>query len=281
MGLMKKKKKTGFLGVGISFLSDKAGSSQLGTNQVNLSLAYHARLSSSNTLSGGIAGGFAQRSIDISKLQWNSQYSDGSYDPNLPSYEAGFSKNKTYSDFGAGLQLTHSSGETYASSNDQLYVNAGVAVFHLNQPNVAFYSSVKDKLPIKLVAHGAFRMGIENTNVSIDPSFIYIQQGTLKDIIAGTLISYKLINESKHTGFRKGSAFSFGGFYRVGDAIIPTVQVEFANYAIGLNYDVNISKLSNASLGRGGLEISLRFINLNPFISGNAGYNKNPLHSGD
>ena len=270
MGLMKKRSKSGFLGLGISFISDKAGSSQLGLNEVDLSLAYHSHISEHSTLSAGIMGGFAQSSINFNNLQWNSQYNGNNFDPSLPSLETAYTQSKSYADFGAGLQWTYTKGEMYSTANNQFFMNAGVAAFHVNQPNVSFYSSEKDNLPIKIVMHGSLQFGIKNSNMSVLPSFIYTQQGSQKDIIAGAMIRYKLIEESRYTDFIKGAAFSLGGLYRVGDAFIPCLQLEFANYAIGLSYDSNISKLSNATSGKGGLEISLKFINPNPFIGATA-----------
>ncbi len=63
----------------------------------------------------------------------------------------------------------------------------------------------------------------------------------------------------------KESAFYLGGYYRVSDAFIPSVMVEFANYALGLTYDVNVSKLRTATNAKGGIEISLRYSTPNPF----------------
>ena len=42
-------------------------------------------------------------------------------------------------------------------------------------------------------------------------------------------------------------------------------MIEMANYAIGINYDFNISGLKTVSKSKGGIEISLRYVNLNPF----------------
>ena len=267
MGLNKKIGNTGFLAAGISFLSDRAGTSQLGLNQVNLSLAYHAQISDYNTVSAGIMGGFAQRSIDFNKLSWNSQYNGNNYDPNLPTDETGYSQNKPYGDFGAGLEWTYSKGEMYATANNQLNINVGFAVFHINQPNIAFFSTEKDPLPIKLVFHGNSQIGFSNSKCSIVPSFLYVQQGASKDIIAGGMFRIKLQEESKYTGFIKGAALSIGSLYRVGDAFIPNMELEFSGYAMGISYDVNTTGLTYATSGKGGLEISLRWINPNPFTN--------------
>jgi type IX secretion system PorP/SprF family membrane protein len=265
MGLAKKTEKTGFLAAGISVLSDKAGDAQLSQNQVNLSLAYHVQISGYHTLSGGIMGGIAQRSINITNLQWDNQYDGNNYDPTLSSGETESPRNKLYSDFGAGLQWTYTKGEMYSTANNQFNMNAGFAFFHVSKPNVSLYSDSKDNLPVKMAIHSNMLIGFKNTIVSLIPSFEYILQGPLKNIDAGALLRIRLIDASKYTGFIKGAAVSVGGTCRIGDAVIPQIQMEFANYAIGLSYDVNTSGLKSASSGREGFEISLRFINPNPF----------------
>jgi type IX secretion system PorP/SprF family membrane protein len=265
MGMFKKKVSSGFLGAGISFLSDKAGDSELGLNQANLSLAYHVQVSGYNSLSAGIQCGYAQRNINFEKLTWDNQFDGSSYNSALPSNENTMSNNLSYLDLGAGLQWTYAKGEMYSTANTQLYMNAGISVFHLNQPNISFNSTSKDNLPLKLVMHSAFQIGIKNSRISLAPSFLFMQQGSLQNIVVGTLIRYKLIEESKYTGFIKGAAISFGGHYRTGDAFIPSVQLEIAQYAIGISYDINTSNLKNASYGKGGIEFSLRFYNPNPF----------------
>ena len=70
------------------------------------------------------------------------------------------------------------------------------------------------------------------------------------------------------TGYFSESGVAVGAHYRVGDAIIPSMWLEVGNFALGVSYDVNISNLRTASNARGGMEISLRFINPNPFKYG-------------
>jgi type IX secretion system PorP/SprF family membrane protein len=268
MGIRKVKGRSGFLGAGISFTSDKAGDAELSQNQVNLSFAYHLKISSYNIISLGIQGGFAQRSINSGNLQWDSQFDGSSFDPSLPSNEpVNFSSLSSYPDFGTGMQWTYSKGEMYTTANDQLMINVGIAAFHVNKPELSFYSSALDNLPVKAVVHATSQIGFKNTKYSIIPALIYMQQGPLRNIIAGLLVRRNLLTASKYTGNIKGASVSFGGLYRVGDAIIPQIQIEFANYALGFSYDVNTSGLTSITSGKGGFEISLRFYNPNPFTS--------------
>ena len=104
---------------------------------------------------------------------------------------------------------------------------------------------------------------------------MFLNQGPLKEINAGALIRYAIRRESKYTGFLKAVSIYGGIYYRTGDAIIPTFLFEVANYALGLSYDMNVSPLTEASNGKGALEISFRFINPDPFK--HKGYNHRPL----
>jgi len=263
--MFKKLQKNGYLGVGISFISDKAGTSQLSSNIVNFSIAFHEQISLSNVLSAGIQGGIIQKSIDLTKSKWDNQYNGNAYDPTLPSFENQYLQSVVRSDFSAGIQWTYSKGELYAVAKNQLNINAGFALFHLTQPNISFNKTLTDRLPIKMVFHCNSQIGLGNSKVAILPMFIYTQQGTLKNALAGSMFRFILNEKTNDAGFVNGAALSCGALYRVDDAIIPMLQLEFANYAIGFSYDINNSDLKCASFGKGGYEISLRFLNPNPF----------------
>ena len=71
---------------------------------------------------------------------------------------------------------------------------------------------------------------------------------------------------SKITGIKKGSSFAFGVLYRVNDAVIPTFEMEKGNLLLGVSYDMNVSKLSQTSRLRGGIEMSLRLTNFSDFL---------------
>ena len=266
--LNKKKVQKGFWAGGINFFSDKAGDSKMGTTQGNLTLAYHLLLSEHSTLGAGLQGGFTQRSINYGALQWANQYDGTNFNAALPSSEPTASNNYAFVDMGAGIVWTYSKSEKYMTGNDQRKINIGVAAFHPHQPEYSFYKTTGEKLHAKWVAHGELLMGINNTNLSLAPGFMYLRQGRMQEIYAGMMFKYQLKESSKYTGNVKGSAFSLGAYYRFKDAFAITSLLEFSNYAIGFSYDVNTSGLTKASNGKGGMEIALRFTNPNPFRSG-------------
>ncbi|MBN4072231.1 PorP/SprF family type IX secretion system membrane protein [Flavobacteriales bacterium AH-315-E23] len=268
MGLFKKKWKKVHLGAGFLAFNDKAGKSEFGTTQVNFSLSGIVPLDLHHTISAGLQGGFAQRSISYTDLNWGDQF-DGT-GPNLPTEETGDYNTEPflYGDFSAGVTWNYIKSAKTLSSNDEFKANAGIAFFHINKPKQQYYANDIEKLYSKLALHGKVYIGLKNTPLAVVPTLLYYQQGTSSEVIAGTMIRYMITEESKYTGFIKESAISFGGHIRVGDAFIPSVLLEIANFGLGISYDVNISGLKKVSYGKGGFEISLRYINPSPFRYG-------------
>jgi type IX secretion system PorP/SprF family membrane protein len=265
MKLNKKKAEKGFWAGGINIFSDKAGDSQMGTTAENLSLAYHVILNPNSTLGGGVTGGFVQRSVNTSQLQWMSQYDGTGYNPALPTGETSAPANFSYPDLGAGIVWAYNKGETYMTSNTRIKANIGLSVFHPHQPAYSFYGS-GEKLHMKTVFHGNVLYGIKNTNLSLVPGYVVYLQGSNKEILFGSMFRYTTKESSKYTGYVKGSAIGWGLHYRNNDALVASFLLEMGQYALGISYDVNVSKLKTASSGKGGFEIALRFVNPNPFL---------------
>jgi type IX secretion system PorP/SprF family membrane protein len=247
------------LGAGLSFYNDMAGEGRLVTNQVNLSVSGKITLAKNQTLSTGIYGGFVQRHIATSDLTWGSQYNGLVYDPSLSSGETFSSESFFNGDFGAGLQWSYGKGSRTLSSNDMFGGQIGFAAFHVNSPNSGFYA-VTDKRAIRYLVHATGSYGIKNTNMQLSPMFIYQRQGPAQMIYVGTFIKYRLQESSKYTDYVLSRTVSIGGFMRSQDAIAIAAQCELGQMAFGISYDINISSLSKVSSGKGGFEISIRYL---------------------
>lgn len=261
--LLKKKKNN--LGIGIDFFNDKAGDANLSSNQVNLSLCGIVPLNDKNKLSGGIMTGFGQRSINLSGLSWGEQYDGTNYNESLPTGELSTASNFTFFDLGAGIEYSYSSDEMYISANNARKFTIGVSMFHPNRPAYSFYGESTERLHTKYVLHGDASLGIQNSNLVLKPSYIVFMQGAVTEVTPGMMFQYIIQEGSKYTGHKKPAAFSLGGYYRLKDAFIAEAKFEFANYAIGFSYDVNLSKLKTVTSSKGGFEISLRFISPSAF----------------
>jgi len=267
-GVLKEKWKSTYLSAGLLVYSDKAGKSEFGTTQANVSVSAVVSVDAKNSISAGLQGGIAQKGMKNTDLKWGNQYDEKNavYDPAIPSGEEGTLSTDAfvYGDFSAGISWSFITKPTNMTSNDKVAINAGAAFFHINKPKQKFYSEEIEGLYTKMIFHARSYIGLKGTSIAVIPSVMYMRQKTAQEINAGALIRYSLKEESKYTGFVKESALFIGGYVRMGDAFIPTVAFEIANFSVGLNYDINISNLKTVSSGRGGFEISLRFINPNP-----------------
>lgn len=266
--LLKQKRPGSHLGTGLQFFNDKAGDTQLGITQVNLSLSGIVSLNDNQKVSAGLSGGFVQRSINTSSsvLKWDNQYDGIGQNKSVQPNETITGDAYYYGDFAAGAAWSFATEASTLSAGNHVRVNAGAAYYHINKPVQQFKGN--EPLDGKIVLHASGNIGLKNTWLSFAPSVLFAMQGPLKEINVGTLARYTLKEESKYTGIFKESAVLLGGHYRVGDAFIPAVMLEYANYAVGISYDINLSALRTASSARGGIEISLRYINPNPFKQG-------------
>lgn len=275
----------GYVSPGLNFFNDKSGDGHLQISQVNFTLASGIFLSDKSCIAAGLQAGWAEHSIDMADLTWDNQYVGGQYVPSASSGEAAGSS-FSYFDFAAGILYHFGTGQATITSNNQIKADIGAAIFHVNEPQISFYegnaflgntnfyttnganneNGMATRLYMKYVLHGDVSYSIPNSNIAVVPTFALFEQGPASELDIGSNFRYLLKLESKYTGTNKGSAFDLGGYYRWNDAFIISTGLEFGGYAVGFSYDVNLSALNQASNGRGGFEIYLRFINPNPFM---------------
>lgn len=254
-----KRGKKGHLGLGVNFFNDQSGDARIATNNANLHLAYHILLDRKSTFGGGLYTGFGQRSVSPAAGKWASQFNGMEYDPTLSSGE-NFQYNQfSYMDVGAGLVYTYKNSERYMTSNNQRDFNAGLAVYHLNRPGYSFINPNEEQLFMRWSLFANAVIGIENTKMSLMPAIFYQRQKTAQELLLGTYVRYMLVEESRITGFNKGTFMSFGMFYRNKDALVAKAMFEWSDYSVGFAYDVNVSSLVEVSKTRGGFELFLRY----------------------
>lgn len=259
-----KKKLMKGLAFGVYAYSDKAGDASLRTNNIELGIAYHARIDGYNAISGGLIGGIIQSSVAADKLRWNNQYGTNGYDPTIPSFE-NVDGSRVRADFGVGTLWTYGKVSRTISSNDETNIHAGFSIMHVNRPDRSFISG-DDREYMRLTVHGAGMLKVTNTNLALCPSFLVMKQGKQKEMTVGMVMKFEMKESSKITGFKKSSYFLMGAYYRHKDAIAPYLGFEFSAYSLGLSYDVNISNLSSVTKSMGGVEVMLRLSNPQAFL---------------
>lgn len=243
--LLSKPEQKNHFGIGISLFNDKVGASKFTTNQVNLDLANHYSINTHNRVSAGIKVGIFQKYINTTGLKWDNQYNGRDYDASRPTGESISVNNYNSLDLGAGILYT------FTKLEKALQIQGGLSVAHLNAPKNSFYSNdVSTKM--KLIAHANLSFQPKEKNYKILPSFILSNQGGHLEIVGGSNIAFLMSDQNRFS-----SAIHFGTFYRVNDAAIFVVALEYKkNMKFGISYDVNLSRLTSASKFRGGPEFS-------------------------
>lgn len=271
----RKPNENGF-GWGVNIFNDRAGDGRMNTFQANGTLAYQIISGENSMLAMGFQAGILQRSINFNKLNWGNQYdpnSPGGYNPAIDPRE-NLSDNSLFKgDIAAGMTYSYKVSERYSRSNDQKEFVIGIAGYHLNQPKYSFIGT-NERLAMRGVFYASGDFGIQNTNLSICPAFLYQRQGPNQEIVFGSMFKYMRRETSKVTGFIKGSTISAGGYYRYRDSFVAAFLFETNSYGIGFSYDINVSGLAAVTYGRGGFEITLRYLNPSPFVFSQAKFGK-------
>ena len=83
----------------------------------------------------------------------------------------------------------------------------------------------------------------------------FFKQGGTSQGQGGVMMMHDLLQTEEQGTI----SISAGLFYRLNDAIIPVVKLNYYKMSIGATYDINISKLTPASQFRGGFEMTLSY----------------------
>ncbi|HRO41612.1 MAG TPA: PorP/SprF family type IX secretion system membrane protein [Flavipsychrobacter sp.] len=239
-----------FFSAGILAFYDKAGSIDMKTLSVYPSVSFNKSFGNQNNslLSVGFTGGYLQRSFDPSKMTVDNQYQNGAYDPNSATNENITSAKVNYWDVGAGVAFSSGAGEY-----SEISYFVGVSGYHFSKPRTSFYNNELIRLEMRWngTAGLTYRLN-ENWGFMLQGN--YTTQGKYQEIIAGGLLNWKKPTERQSEPL---FIFYLGAFYRVGDALIPVVKMDYMRYSFGFSYDLNVSGLKAATNMRGGYELSV------------------------
>ena len=234
----------GFLGY-----TDKAGTLDQKISSFYPAINYSKSLNpDKNTyLSVGFTGGYTQYSFDKSKITVDNQYVGGSFNANNPTYENIINVKMSMWDLGAGINLNSSTG----NDNNITYI-VGISAYHLTKPKFSYFDIPGVTQNMRLNLNGAIGFNVKENIVTQVHTNLALQ-GSYVESMTGVLTTYSEPGGGAHPAY----ALTGGLFYRFADAIIPVVKLKYKNASIGASYDVNISKLRQASKLRGGYELTL------------------------
>ncbi len=244
----------GYLAGGLQVFNDKAGDGNLQNFTGLLSLAYHLPMGERSDIAVGLQGGYAQKSIDLSKLYFGDEASNGTFVRGTSSeYGLGIGNSVNYYIVNAGVSLAG------VNSNHNFGYVIGLGANNINQPNDALLKKQTSTVGLDMRFTGQVGLTIAtNERFTLRPALIYQTQASASEIIAGNEFLYYVSDNPGYQDF--STAVFLGAWYRTGDAAMITAGMEFKGVRIGVGYDYNISQLNSASNGNGGFEIAIRYI---------------------
>lgn len=251
------------LGVGMQFYNDVAGSSGYGLQTGSLAVSGILPVGNGSQLSLGIQGGVGNRSGNMSRLIYDSQWNgNGAYDPTIVSGETGSLSSFMYLDASAGLFYQFDGGQSTFARNNDMKFQVGLAGYHLNAPLLKYRSGSQEQLARKYVGMMKLSMDIPNTKLAFDAQFAQFIQGGHYESILGLILRRRFESGGKITGLNQDAFVGLGVYTRLKDAISPTLQVDWKGFHFGVSYDITLSALRYGYKG-GSLEFSLSYTNLN------------------
>jgi type IX secretion system PorP/SprF family membrane protein len=249
------------LGLGVLFFNDIGGDARFGAQAGAITVSGILPMGGSgHILSAGIQGGMGNRSADFNNLVFSSQWNGTSFDQTLGTGEEN-GTNFLYIDASAGIYYTFDGGKSGFRRNDDFKFQLGFAGFHLNRPMLRYTSVDGDRMYRKFVAHASVVSDIQNTNISVDGSVAQFFQGPHSETLLGAMLRYRFVNGTKITGLSQDAYIGIGAYYRVKDAVIPSVMINWNGFQFGVSYDVTVSSMRKAYAG-GSLEFSLSYTNM-------------------
>lgn len=243
-------------GIGASVVSDVTGAAgefrQYGFNMAG-AYNYHLNRYGNNIISFGLQAGLYEKKIDPSALQWSSQYDVlTGYDGSSPASGYENAGQQVFPVLNAGVVWTLVRKDRFSRREFSTY--QGLSFSNLNRPNESVYSGEDSHLPLTIRAHGGLNIFL-NKVFSVSPHYLVQWDEDYIQTNLGAYLTYYLndrISENR-------TVITAGGWYRVRDAMIGSLGVEFSSLRLGFSYDRNVSSLGRYFGNAGSYEISLYY----------------------
>ncbi|MEX0812632.1 MAG: PorP/SprF family type IX secretion system membrane protein [Chitinophagales bacterium] len=230
-------KNSDMIGVGAYFVNDRSAGANLKRVNFMASVAYHKVIAKNHALSFGLQGGYLQYSLQ--DIKFGDQYDElnnfvgGGADQGLAGNAANF-------DLNIGIAWN-------SRLSEDLRFSFGVAAFHILEPEISFSDQSRaGNVPRRYNANLSFDWRL-NDKISLLPAYLYMHQAKASQHNFGLASAINL---------KEKTELLLGAFYRVKDAVIPYVGLQYHSFKLGLSYDVNASTLNATN---GAAELSLTY----------------------
>ncbi len=233
-----------WVGMGGYVYNYQSGDGNLKNIKGTLLAAYNLGLNRDNTtfITGGLALGFVNRSVDFTKLYFQDQFNGSGFSGNtLESHE---NESFYYYDISAGLMFTFQFRDHFNRPTLQSHI--GVSMDHINTPKESFYD-LSDNRKAQIINFHAGVFGSVSEDMLLNLEAWY--KGAMNNLEENDIIY------GANLLFPVNDYFSiYGGvWHRWNKDIIPMAGFEISGWRLLFSYDISITNLQPAE----SLEFSL------------------------
>jgi type IX secretion system PorP/SprF family membrane protein len=248
-----------YVGIGVLLLNDIGGDSRFGNKTGAINFAGIVPLNKQNFISAGIQTAFTNRSADLSRVTFLSQWNGTIIDPTISSGEENSMTSFGYLDASAGINYKYGQKQQKVVRENAFSVESGIAFFHINRPKLRYNAITTDKLDIKFVFNSKITYTV-SSRAALDLCYLQARQGKHNEVVGGLYYKTLVTEGSKITKTKQDSYLGFGAFYQSSGVLIPGVSLELGGFKFGVSYDMLLTKLRN---GYGGsLEFSFSWTSM-------------------
>ena len=240
-----KKFPNSMFGGGLIFDHDKAGDGELSLSRMGLNFAYTHQLSRKFFMTGGFQFSIAQRMFKPQQLTFDSQYNGDIFDGGTDSGEIFENPSFAFLNYSGGLNFH------YQLPSKRARLDFGISAFNLNEAKQSFFNKTDVRLLRRthIYALGSVMLGEKFDIVGLGMVSL---QDTYSEKIFGLGFKFYL-----NDAMSKELSLQLGANYRVGDAVIPNIEIQYRNtFKVAISYDVNVSNFNEATSGKGSPEFS-------------------------
>lgn len=249
-------------GFGGQLVNYRAGFGNYNALQGLASAAYTLPLTKNraHVLSFGLQGGITQKRVEHPLHTFDNQWTTsngGGFDNGLANGESFNGQSFVIPDINMGAMYY------YAKQQSRLNPFIGISVFNLLTPQESWYGA-DNRLPMRFYTHIGCRVNLTE-QIFLLPKVLWMQQQQF-DNVGEVFSGYQTLTEMTFAcdagfHFKQSELWLLGGVtFRNKDAFIATIGARKTNYIAKLSYDTNLSQLTTASGGRGGIEVSFTYM---------------------
>ncbi len=241
------------LAIGGMLMFDRTPDAVLKSQYAYILLAYHKALdeNGNHRIGMGFMGGYQEKRIDASGLTFADQFGSGGFQQT--GGEAIDAKKISVFDVHAGL--------LYSYQDETKMFYAGGSVYHITGPKNYFLqnNTVLKTIPRRWNLNAG--MNVTLNTVQFATSLLFMRQSGVDEFIFGGAVGIPL--PVVHNSF-----LYLGSWYRLNEAVIPTINLQWQNLNLGFSYDAFIDHRTATKPNSMEISVALRTTRLKEYKVG-------------